>query len=315
MSPVTPLDLGPERLLREPEGHTFLGHNDLALQLWRHSPASQSAPKVLFVHGYLDTGRSFDRLIARAQGQIEALCLDLRGHGASSWVGAGGAYHALDYVKDVCQVLLKLQKMGERMDAVVAHSMGGNVMMLLEGSWPGLAGRLLLLDAFGAPSEPAEDQPARLGEALRAMQQVKPFKKLGSLREMAARVLETNPGLSPEGAAWMVQHAWLEVAGEPGRVTFAFDPRLRGPTPQRWTEETWVALCERMACPVRLLRAEFGYVPSDDPRLAARLAACRDAKMTTLSGAYHNLHVDRVEEVLAALQDLLTLPRGDAPTP
>ena len=315
MSGLTPLVLGPERLPQEPTAHTITGYNGLALRLWRHRADAPGAPKVLFVHGYLDTGRSFDRLIARAQGGFEALCLDLRGHGASAWVGPGGNYHLLDYAKDLCHALLHLQAQGERVDAVVAHSMGGNVSMLLEGSWPGLVGRLLLLDAFGSPSEPPEDQPQRLGEALRAMMAVKPFKRLRSPQEMVARVLETNPGLSAEGAAWMVQHAWMEPEGEPGCVTFAFDPRLRGPTPQRWSEETWMALCARMACPVRLLRAEFGYVPADDPRLEARLAACRDAKMTTLPGTYHNLHVDRVEEVLAALQDLLTLPRGDAPAP
>ena len=75
--------------------------NGLKLRLWDHA---RSGPIVLFVHGYLDTGRSFDA-VADDLAEFRVLALDLRGHGQSERVGAGGSYHLLDHLKDLAVVL------------------------------------------------------------------------------------------------------------------------------------------------------------------------------------------------------------------
>src|SRR4051812_12935645 len=108
--------------------------NGLKLRLWDHARAG---PVVLFVHGYLDTGRSFDA-VADALVHVRCLALDMRGHGQSDRVGPGGSYHLLDHLKDLAVVLDTLEKKGERVDALVAHSMGGNVAYLLAGAAPAL---------------------------------------------------------------------------------------------------------------------------------------------------------------------------------
>lgn len=273
----------------------------LSLRLWDHGG---DGPAALFLHGYLDTGRSFDAVAASLDGKVRALCLDLRGHGESERVGPGGSYHLLDHLKDVAVALTRLEEEGVPVACVVGHSMGGNVALLLAGAWPERVERLFLLDSLGAPPEEPEEQPARLGELLRSLEVERPFSPVRDEDDAIARLVASNPGLSERGARRMVAHVLVEDKEHPGLLRFPFDPRLRGPTPLRWPEAMWRALCARVTAQVRVLRAEHGYVPEGEPA-AGRLASLRDATLETLPGVSHHVHVEAPEAVARALRSLL----------
>lgn len=273
----------------------------LPLRVWDHGGAG---PAVLFLHGYLDTGRSYDAVAAALEGRARALCLDWRGHGQSAWVGAGGSYHLLDHLKDLAVVTERLEARGVALEAIVAHSMGGNVALLFAGARPERVRRLLLLDSLGAPPEDAEEQPARLEQLLRSLGPARPFSTVASEEEAAARVRSQNPGLSLEGAARMVAGVLVPDEGDPSRLRFPFDPRLRGPTPVRWSEAMWKALCARVTATTHVLRAEQGHLPEGGPT-ADRNAALRRATFETLQGASHHLHVEAPDEVARVLLALL----------
>lgn len=294
-------------MCKSPQRETIEVHGGLALRLWRHR-GQRGAPVVLFLHGYLDTGRSYDDLVALLGGRVEALVLDWRGHGESQRVGPGGSYHMLDHVKDLSAVLHALKDRGDEVEAVVAHSMGANISLLLSGAWPELMPRLLVMDALGGTPEESTEQAARIGSVLRSMRRVKKFRVVDSREEAIQRVMDTNFGLGREGAERMIRHALVPVEGEPGKLTFALDPKLRGPTPVRYPNEMWVATLGRIAAPVILLRAEFGYVPLRDAQVRARLDAFGRVLIRTLENAYHNLHVEHCEAVGAALDELLSIP-------
>lgn len=262
---------------------------------------------MLCLHGYLDTGRSFDAVAAalRAQGSdARVLCLDWRGHGESAEVGAGGSYHLLDHLKDLAAVVAAVAlepAIGRAPALIVAHSMGGNVALLFAGALAEQTERLLLVDALGAPAEAPEEQPERLAEVLRAARELRPFQSFGSVEDAIARLRSMNAGLSEQGARRMAEPVLRRTAD--GALRFPFDPRLKGPTPVRWPEEMWLALCRRVSARVKVLRAEHGYLP-DDPVVAERLAALR-AELETVAGAPHHLHVERPEVIAAAVRGLL----------
>jgi len=267
----------------------------LKLCLWHH--LGEGRP-VLFLHGYLDTGRSFDEVVRLYGGH--ALCLDLRGHGQSARVGPGGSYHLLDHVKDVAEVLRQLGEDGMRPRAVVAHSMGGNIALILAGALPNAIDRLLLVDALGPPAEAPEEQASRIGRVLHSLGQKKPFKPAADLDHALARLRKLNPNLTPIGARRMLEHVMIPV--DDG-LAFPFDERLRGPTPVRYPESMWLALCKRVTAKVHVLRAEYGYVWPASPG-SERLAAM-GGTMNTVEGIGHHIHVDAPELVAAALCDLL----------
>ena len=272
----------------------FLDLNGLELRLWRHG---SRGPRVLCLHGFLDTGRSFDTL-AGLLPDMQVSALDWRGHGDSQNAGPGASFHLLDHVKDLRAVLARLDARGERPDLVVAHSMGGNAALLCAGAVPTSVDRLLLVDALGPPAEDQAEQPDRLGRMLERLDDKKPFRAFADASEAAARVQAVNAHLDERGARRMVEPVFKDGA-------LPFDPRLRGPTPVRWTEQMWLALCARVTAEVVLIRAGLGYVP-DDERVIARLAALR-ADRIDIEDTGHHLHVLDPERIASVVRGMLKM--------
>lgn len=278
----------------------------LPLRLWDFGG---TGPVILCLHGYLDQGRSFSWLAQELVDEAHVLCLDWRGHGQSAWVGPGGSYHLLDHVKDLHLVLSALEQAGLQVDTVVGHSMGGNIALLWAGSCPGQIQRLLLLDAIGPPAEEAHEQPERLANLLRNLARgAKEASLVSDGGDAISRLLFSNPRLTQRGAERMAQFALVPHEEDAQRFRFAFDPRVRGPTPNRWPEEMWRTLCARLDCAVHLLRAEYGYAVAGEPT-QSRLGCMADATEEVALGCGHHLHVDAPDVVANAVRRLFKRPR------
>jgi pimeloyl-ACP methyl ester carboxylesterase len=277
---------------------------DLVLRVWDHGGGG---PAVLFAHGYLDTGRSFDAIADALGDDARVLAIDFRGHGDSDVGGPGGSLHLLDHAKDLSEAIVTVEQAlldGDRLAAVVGHSMGGNLSLLVAGSIPERVQRLLLLDSMGAPSEQPEDQPERIANLLRSHGRDKPFSTFATLDDAMDRLQQYNHGLTRQGARRMAEPALRPDPEDPSRLRFPFDARLRGPTPVRWPEAMWRSLCARITAKVRVLRAEQGYVPEGEP-VSSRLAAMRDVTMRTVPNVSHHLHVDAPDEVADEVRALI----------
>ncbi len=277
----------------------------LELRLWDHGGSAER--NVLFLHGYLDTGRSFDHLLTHLAGDLRALCLDWRGHGDSPWAPPGGSYHPWDHAKDLVWALRRLEEEGTRIDAVVAHSMGGNIAMLTAGAQPRRVPRVLLIDAFGPPAEPLAEQPARLGRMMQSMLTVKRFRAFDTWDAAVDRMLETNFKLTRDGARLMALHGVAPDPDNPDTFTFRFDPRLRGPTPFRFEEPFWTSLLSRITAPMTLIRAGHGYVPRTEV-FDGRVASCSDLRVVELPEDGHHLHVMRPDVIAQEVRALLARP-------
>ena len=208
----------------------------LPLALWDYGG---TGPVVLFLHGFLDTGRSFEDVALALHGRCRALCLDWRGHGASGRASRDGAYHQLDHLKDLASVMQELATAGTPVQAVVAHSMGGTVALMLAAFAPSSISHLMLVDCVGgyaADSTTQVDQMTALLEHLR--KPVAPFRSFASRDAAIERVMANNQGLSRAGAERIVRH-YLDPS-EDGRFLVRLDPRLRGPNPYRFQESHWL---------------------------------------------------------------------------
>jgi len=69
----------------------------LSLRVRERGP--QDASAAVLLHGWLDHRGSFDLLAPLLPGRT--LAYDHRGHGDSSWAGAGAFYHFVDYLGDL----------------------------------------------------------------------------------------------------------------------------------------------------------------------------------------------------------------------
>jgi pimeloyl-ACP methyl ester carboxylesterase len=277
----------------------------LPLALWDYGGAG---PPVLFLHGFLDVGRSFEDAALLVRDFCRPLCLDWRGHGRSGRRSPDAAYHQLDHLKDLTAVLTELEKAGEAPSALVAHSMGGTIALMLAAFAPERVKRLLLLDNLGGYSAGAAEQADALGEVLRTFQaQQRPFRSFPS-REAAIPVFRANnPGLSEAGARRMARHFLAEQAD--GTFAPDADPRLRGPNPYRFPESHWLEICSRVQARVHVLAPDGGYLHDPDyAHLRARFQRLPQARWQDLPGASHHVHVDAPEAVAGAVREVIAAP-------
>jgi pimeloyl-ACP methyl ester carboxylesterase len=109
-----------------------------------------AGPPVVLLHGLLGAGRNFGAVqkALAAQGHC-VLALDLRNHGESPHA------ETMDYAAMADDVAETLAAAGAEPAAIIGHSMGGKVAMLLALRHPAMVARLLVADiaprAYPAP--------------------------------------------------------------------------------------------------------------------------------------------------------------------
>lgn len=102
-------------------------------------------PPVVFLHGYLDSWRSFAGLFEVLAQNCRVVAPDMRGHGDSDKPEC--CYGMEDYARDL---LLLLDALGVDKVALVGHSMGSFIAQLFAARFPDRVGRLILISS--APS-------------------------------------------------------------------------------------------------------------------------------------------------------------------
>src|SRR4051812_50162666 len=113
-----------------------------------------AGPRIAFLHGLFGQGRNWNQIAKAVSGAdgTDARCLlvDLPDHGRSTW----SQEFSLDAYADAVAATLRSAAPGERW-AVVGHSLGGKVAMVLALRHPRLVDRLRVVDTApqgaGAP--------------------------------------------------------------------------------------------------------------------------------------------------------------------
>lgn len=240
---------------------------------------------VVILHGLFGSARNW-ATVARSLGETRrAIALDLRNHGESPWA-EDMSYAAM--AGDVRDVIAPLGRC-----AVIGHSMGGKVAMVLALLYPGLVERLVVVDiapvAYGPRRHAdyiAAMQAADLGVARRA--QVGAQLRDGIPEDELRAFLLQNLVRDEHGMRWRLNLDVLadhmgEIMGWPADLAGA---RYDGPT-------------------LFVTGAESDYVrPEHHDTMHALFP---QARIVTIAGAAHWLHaqqpqrfVDEVEKFLAS---------------
>lgn len=266
---------GPREIALQSHGLT------LAAKVW----GPENGRRLLAVHGWLDNANSFDNL-APLLPEWRIVAIDLPGHGHSQHRSADAAYHFIDYTVNVAAVV---EALGWDTYAYVGHSMGAAIGCILAGTFPQCLRHLVLLDAIGPVSSEAHDMPDRLArhilEETRGLaKQPRPLPSREKAAELWATVV---PKLSPANARNLVARSTRDV---PGGVTWTYDPRLRGTSSARLTQEQTMVFMRRIACPTLFLRAVDGLA-FEAEQMRARCAAVENLQRIEMTGGHH-LHME-----------------------
>ncbi len=272
----------------------------------------RAAPKLFLLHGWMDVGASFQFLIDALARDWYAIAPDWRGFGRSAWQAQG--YWFPDYVADL-EALLDIFAPYEAVD-LVGHSLGGNVVMVYAGTRPQRVRRVVSLEGFGIPAEPARLAPQKYAQWLDALLVAPAFKPYPNLGAVADRLQQNNPRLKREPALFLAAH-WAEVAAD-GTARLTSDPRHRLPFPVVYRMEEIYALWQAITAPVLWIAALQSAIPQwldahPEGEAAAdnlagvrrRLAHVPQAKLLTIDAAGHMLHHDQPKLVAGAIEAFL----------
>ncbi|KPA90883.1 putative hydrolase or acyltransferase of alpha/beta superfamily [Pseudomonas asplenii] len=261
-----------------------LPHIELAAHLF----GPEDGLPVIALHGWLDNANSFARLAPKLKG-LRIVALDMAGHGHSGHRPIGAGYALWDYVHDVLQVAEQL--VWQRF-ALLGHSLGAIVSVVLAGALPERVSHLALIDGVIPPTANGESAAERLGMALQAQLRLQDKRKSvhPSLDQAVEARMKGLVAVSREAAELLAQRGLMPV---PGGYTWRSDSRLTLPSPLRLTEEQAMAFVRRVACPAQLVVAADGML-AQHRSLLEQLPF----KQQVLPGGHH-LHLN--DEAGAAL--------------
>ncbi|AIL62735.1 alpha/beta hydrolase [Pseudomonas alkylphenolica] len=228
-----------------------LGHIELAGHLF--GPAD--GVPVIALHGWLDNANSFALLAPKLRG-LRILALDLAGHGHSEHRPAGAGYALWDYAHDV---LRAAEQMGWERFALLGHSLGAIVSVVLAGSLPERITRLALIDGVIPPTSGPQDAAERMGMALQAQLRLDSKRKAvhPTLEQAIQARMKGLVAVSREAAELLAQRGLMPV---PGGYTWRSDSRLTLPSPTRLSEAQALSFVQRVACPAMLVVAAEGML-------------------------------------------------------
>ncbi len=275
-------------------------HRVRGLELAFHTWGERDLPVLMFLHGFMDCGRSFAPIAQRLSGQFRVVAPDMRGFGQSGWVGAGGYYHFYDYFSDVAALVRHL---GVARFALVGHSMGGSIATGIGALLPGRCLSMVLLEGLGPAADSATDTAHRLrawltdveAEALRGgpRERAERRKVMAGLDEAGARLRRHNPRLPEQHVSGLLA-ALTEPAGAthpPGSVVWRHDPLHLTRAAKPFIVERARSIWAQLDLPVLALSGALSEFRVDD--MSRRLEAFPSVLLGTVPGAGHNMHYEQ----------------------
>lgn len=263
-----------------------------------HEWGEASSPPLLLLHGWGDTGATFQFLVDELQEAWHVIAPDWRGFGESSH--NRGSYWFPDYLADLDRLLATLEL--EAPVALVGHSMGGNVAALFAGIFPERVAALVNLEGYGLADSDPEDAPARYRRWIEAARDRAAPRRFASVDELAERLQARSPGLSRARAEWVA--AQWAAPQEDGTLRVRADRAQRWPNPVLYRRREAEACWRRIVAPTLLVSgsvSEFGGAAD----WGVQAADARPVEIRVLDGAGHLLHFDAPAVLARQIEDFL----------
>jgi pimeloyl-ACP methyl ester carboxylesterase len=285
--------------------HKFVDSQGLAIHyLEWGEPAGEP---IVLVHGFLDQAYSWKffvaELLERARQPLWIVAPDCRGHGDSSWVGAGGYYHFPDYVFDLDCVIQALR--APRIN-LIGHSMGGTISFLYTGAFPMRVNKLALVEGVGPIGMNFSEAPLRMEKWITEVRERgrHHFREYTSVEAGAEQLRQTNPRLSAQRALDLASAGMRQNVN--GKWIWKFDPLHRTAAPQPFYTAQALEFFRRIECPVLIVDGkESRQTQRTDKQ--ERYDTIANHRRAVVERAGHMVHQDNPAKLAEVLTEFLNI--------
>jgi pimeloyl-ACP methyl ester carboxylesterase len=275
---------------------------DIHLTRWGPQPSDSALP-VFLLHGWQDTGDTFQFMVDAFREDWPLVAFDWRGFGRSEW--ARGGYWFPDYLADLDALL---EQLSPRLPArIVGHSMGGNIASLYAGLRPERVRAVVNLEGFGMPRTTPDQAPAQLRKWLGQVKSAPTLKDYESFEQLASFILFRYPRFT-EAQSMFVAQAWGRLEAD-GRVHLLGDARHRWVNPVLYRREEAEACWRGIRAPMLMLLGEQSeFLPrlGVDGTDGGFRAVIPGIEIIRIAGAGHMLHIEKPDLVAPLVEGFLS---------
>jgi len=240
---------------------------------------------ILCLHGWLDNALSFS-VMAPYLNRYRLIALDLSGQGLSDHRSPDGTYHIWD---DIPQLLAVIESMDLPSLAVLGHSRGAAIAVLLATALQARCSHLILLDGMLPSPVSSESAAQQFLQAQKDRQSLdaRPPRLFPDIEAFVSA--RQRLGFSAQSARILARRALREVQG--GWV-LTHDPRLNHASAVKLSREMCAAFYEALTINTLALMADEGLRKRGG--LSASLEAVKDIADCTVEAVpgSHHTHME-----------------------
>lgn len=248
---------------------------------------------IIALHGWLDNALSFS-VLAPLLDRYRLIAVDLSGQGFSDHRSSDSTYHIWD---DIPQLLTVIDEMGLDRLAVLGHSRGAAIAVLLASGLEDRCSQLVLLDGMLPRAVADERAPAQFLQAQRDHQRLAKHRPrvFADVDEfVAARV---RLGFSEESARILAPRA---LRRDVNGWTLVHDPRLNHASAVKMSPAMCAAFYAALNTPTLTLMAEQGLRQKGELESAIQaLSGIPEGDLRIVPGSHH-AHMEEGAEAIAA---------------
>lgn len=258
---------------------------------------SNDAVPLFYLHGWADTGSTFQFVVDAMQEDWRVIAPDWRGFGRTAHVGR--SYWFPDYLADL-HAIIEAYAPGAAVP-LMGHSMGGNIASLYSGTLPERVSALINIEGFGLKNSDPADAPRRYRDWIEGGFQGTAFSDYPNLETLAKKIGARSARLSPERAEFVARQ-WASVDAD-GAVHLRADPAHKLPNPVLYRRAEAEACWQNISAPVLLVHGEKSPF-ADQFGSTASLPFPR-AESAEIADAGHMIHFEAPEPLARLIEQFL----------
>ena len=280
----------------------ILTHRGLNLQIYHWGMPTKTSPPILFLHGWLDHGTSWNSTATYLK-ELGHSCiaLDHRGHGRSGHVEPYDDYHFVDYISDLQACI---QQLGLTHFHLVGHSMGGTIASLYAAFSTPSPMSLILVDGLGPKHEEPLEARHRMALHLKQRSMV-PKQRLMTFDTAVKKYARAHPYLDTASLHLEVSEITIPDPQKSDRLLWSWDARHRNKSAIGFDLRRFRCFVNQIQAPTFSILGETSWY-QDLPDIPDRLKSYPNLKKQVIVPSGHSPHLECPEILAHAIHQCIS---------